>query len=580
MSGSRMIYSLRFQMNILAALAILGVIVLGVTTVINSNITINNNRSISAEYATLRKDAIPLVLLAKDIQTNVIQVQQYVQDYASTRGLDGLDDGLVEAENHAKSFAKNISAVIAIGKDLAEPSIIERAQSVEQSFGPYFAEGVKMATVYAKEGTKEGNAMMSAFDEKSDRLQAEIKKLIEQVDTSIQHHDVKIDSAISTSLETGKSTYNTTIVLGSLSGLAVLIFSLCLIVRVLRPLEQMRAAMAQMADGDIGHKIDYANQKDEIGSMARTLKVFRDAIATSQQVETERLEATQRQADARRQAMSDLAEALERSVIGIADAVRATAGTVESNADAMLRLADETARQAGRASHSSEESSQTVATVSAATEELSQSVGEVAAFVGRSKAMAVRAVGEVDQVGTLVTTLGTATGRISDIIGMIQAIAAQTNLLALNATIEAARAGEAGRGFAIVAQEVKQLAAQTSKATEDISTQIGAVQAATGDVVSSIGAVTRTISEVREISERIANATEEQRSATAEIARSVTEAADGASTISSSVAAVSDATKDTANKAQDLKAASTELNRQSENLKSSFEQFLHEVRAA
>jgi methyl-accepting chemotaxis protein len=228
----------------------------------------------------------------------------------------------------------------------------------------------------------------------------------------------------------------------------------------------------------------------------------------------------------------------------------------------------------------SEEASSNVQTVASAAEEMSASVSEVGRQVQESSRIAGEAVRQAEKTDARIAQLSQAAGRIGDVVKLITAIAEQTNLLALNATIEAARAGEAGRGFAVVAQEVKALAAQTAKATDEISTQIAGMQTATLESVGAIKEIGATITRISEIATTIAAAVEEQGAATSEIARNVGEAARGTSQVAANIGDVNRGATETGSASTQVLASAQSLSRDSSRLKSELEAFLSTVRAA
>jgi methyl-accepting chemotaxis protein len=329
-----------------------------------------------------------------------------------------------------------------------------------------------------------------------------------------------------------------------------------------------------------------------IASILVLLKRLAKAEADKALAESERLnrleeEARQREATlaeeaevAKRAELSALAESLDDTVKRVAYSVGVAASQIAAHAESMKVLAGRTSEEAVAAASASHQASANVQSVSAATEQLTAAIVEIGSQVARAGSMSGKAVEEAGRVSDKVTNLGSATSRIGEVINLISSIAAQTNLLALNATIEAARAGEAGRGFAVVANEVKQLAAQTAKATGDISAQIGAVQAATGEVVGAIEAITGTISEIAGIQSGIAGSIDEQQAATAEIARNAVEASAGATAIASSIDVVRGAADDSGAKARDLHQAAGSLDAEARELKQQVETFIARMRVA
>jgi methyl-accepting chemotaxis protein len=241
-----------------------------------------------------------------------------------------------------------------------------------------------------------------------------------------------------------------------------------------------------------------------------------------------------------------LARSISNRVGGSARSVTGSADELASVSSQMSATAEETAAQAGVVSAAGEQVSHNVSTVATAVEEMSASIREIAQQAGEAARITASAVTQAESTNATVGQLGTASAEIGKVIEVITSIAEQTNLLALNATIEAARAGEAGKGFAVVAGEVKELAKETAKATEEISTRIAAIQTETGSAVEAIGEIGQVVGRISDISSTIASAVEEQTATTNEISRSVSEAARGSADIAENVTAVAQAAQDTA----------------------------------
>jgi methyl-accepting chemotaxis protein len=261
-------------------------------------------------------------------------------------------------------------------------------------------------------------------------------------------------------------------------------------------------------------------------------------------------------------------------------AVGEAAAGVQAAADHLAASARESTQQSAAVAAASQQASGNVQTVAAATEELTSSVAEICRQVAESTKIASNAAAQASQSGTTVQGLADAAQRIGDVVELIASVAQQTNLLALNATIEAARAGEAGKGFAVVAQEVKALAAQTAKATDEISRQILAIQEATRHSVGAIREIGSTIATVNEIAAATAAAVEEQGAATAEIARNIQEAARGTREVSQNIGGVSRAAGETGATATQLLSAASALSREADAMRGEVEGFFAAIRAA
>ena len=272
--------------------------------------------------------------------------------------------------------------------------------------------------------------------------------------------------------------------------------------------------------------------------------------------------------------------AMAEKVKDVVDVVASASTQLDATARSMSGSAEEAGSRSSAVAAASEEASTNVQTVAGAAEELASSVQEIGRQVAQSSQIAVRAVDEATRTNETVRSLAEAAGRIDDVVSLITDIASQTNLLALNATIEAARAGEAGKGFAVVASEVKALATQTAKATEDIGTQISAIQNVTSSAVDAIGSIQSTIDEISTISAAIATAVEEQGSATQEIARNVQEASTGTQEVSANIAGVSSSVSETGASAQEVMTAAGELSGHASQLRDEIDGFLQQMNAA
>jgi methyl-accepting chemotaxis protein len=347
-----------------------------------------------------------------------------------------------------------------------------------------------------------------------------------------------------------------------------------------RPLDQLGARMRGLADGALDADIPGIERGDEIGAMAATVQIFKDNALRIRGLERVEAETQQRVAAERRATMDNIANDFERSVKGIVSSVATAAAGMQTTAQSMTATASDASARAATVGAASDSASNNVGTVAAAAEELSISVAEISRQVTQSSKIAAQAVGDAERTNATVQILSTGAEKIGEVVKLIHSIAAQTNLLALNATIEAARAGESGRGFAVVASEVKALANQTAKATEEIATQVSAMQSSTSEAVLSIGGITETIAQMSEITTSIAASVQQQGEATREIARNIQSAAAGSSEISAHIGGVTTAAAATGLAASDVLSNARELDNQSSMLRHAVDEFLAKVRAA
>ena len=384
-----------------------------------------------------------------------------------------------------------------------------------------------------------------------------------------------------TEYEAASASSQRTLIFGTIAILAAAALLAFLLGRGMsRPVAAITAVMNRLSSGDTDVAIPGGDRKDELGTMAGAVDVFRRNMIESRLLR-EQQEAAKKQGELEKSALQrQMADRFETDVKGVVGAVARATEEMQRAAAEITASVNGTSAQATAAAAASEEASSSINTVAAATEELASSVAEISRQVSHSSGVADAAVGKAAKTNEMVSQLAAAGEKIGDVLRLISAIAGQTNLLALNATIEAARAGEAGKGFAVVASEVKELASQTAKATEEIAGQVAAIQASTEECVIAIGGISTTIREISSISTTIASAVEQQGAATREIAHSVQQVAAGTSEVAVNVAGASHAADQSRALADTVLSASGELSQHASALFKSVDTFLAGLRDA
>lgn len=403
-----------------------------------------------------------------------------------------------------------------------------------------------------------------AMEEENEAVSGEIEKWV--------------SSSEQTAVEEANSSEIISAILSALACLTVLFIPVYAWRRLFTPQRKITETMSIMAQGNYDVTIEGETRNDEIGDIAKAVVVFKNNGLDRIRLEKEQKLAEERAKVEKKQAMIDLANRFEAKVRSIIENVSSASAEVYQASESMVGIIGNTSQKADSVARTSNETSQNIQTVAAATEEMSASVKEIAQQIVLSSQSVQNAVAEMRKADETAALLNQATIKIGEIIDLIQNIAGQINLLALNATIESARAGEAGKGFAVVAGEVKQLANQTTKATDDIAGNIENIKGVAGQVVHVLGTIRNAINSINEISGSISAAVDEQSAVTNEISSNMGTASNATNKINQDIEIVSRSSIDANAAAEQTLQAARMLSQQSATLNKEVNEFLEEIR--
>ena len=492
----------------------------------------------------------------------------YAIKLASEKNKSGEQEAIASTEEHIKNFNRLIEEVKSMNISAA---VNEKIGSLKEPLARYTSSADKLTRLVFVDPSAVSQGYED-FEKDFEYLEGAIGEFSSVIEAEFEGIDKQVKE---------KEKFILITVLGATLFALLVAATGWLISRskIVRPLNKFTESMSRIAEGNLDVDVPYTENKDEIGAMAGALQVFKANALEAKRMREEQKRQEQRSEEENRKAMNDLANSFEQEIGGVIRTVSSAATEMKVTAQSMASNSEQTSQKAQVVGRAAEDASSNVSSVAGALEELSASIREISSQVSQSTKVSGDAQEKALATSEQVQHLVSAADRIGEVVTIITGIAAQTNLLALNATIEAARAGEAGKGFAVVANEVKTLASETAKATEEISKQILDIQTSTKESGVAIEEIIGVIKRMDEISNAVAAAVEEQSSATDEISRNIQQASEGTANVTQNIGEVTRAASETGQSASMVLDSAQDLAKQANVLGEAVNGFISKIRS-
>jgi len=568
--------------KLIGVLAILLFIIVGISSLTYYRLSaqVPQLTKMKAQTAQVADANVPLLATVKQIKFHVVQVQQWLTDISATRALNGLNDGVDVAQEHATAFKEQLDKAKTLAESLGLTEVVVLLKQAETDFPPYHETGIRMAKAYIAEGPAGGNVLMEEFDGASAKIGETTDKIGEMVNSITTDTLAKLEMQSNAVADSNEALIRSTLILSAVGVLVGIIGAFILFRLIGSSLQGLQTDIRTVADGNesIPLLLD-SDRNDEFGEVARSLVEFRSKLVEAERLKSQQ-EATEKSGMIeRRRERNAMADDLESQVKSTIEILLHRSDDIIETIKKMGEKMESSSNRSYNVAEASSRTTTNVGVVASAADDLSSSISDISRQVSQSSIIADRAATEAAHTNEEIQSLANAANKIGEVVALITDIADQTNLLALNATIEAARAGEAGKGFAVVASEVKNLANQTARATEEIGGQIADIQKSTNAAVAAIQNISNTIGEVNDISTGIATAVESQGQATQDIAHNVRNVTGDAETVSDSIIEVTRSSAASYGSSIKVLWAAEDLVQPTKEISDSVNAFIEKIRA-
>ena len=563
--GGALMQNWSIKIKLLAVFGIIVVAIFGQTLFAKIRLT-----TVQDAVAELHNDILPSVVAAGQLNGALGDLRVAEASILLAPNAEDRKETLNEAKEALEGIEKSLNTLKSLAIHADDKAAITQ---IAQAVSGYIVTYRQVIDLDDHDKKKDAIALFHSTDE------AAYRKAMSAVDKETERQNGDGLKAAEEADSATSSTTTTLVLVSLIIAIFALAFGVVFSEALSRPIVQLADTTDHLAKGETNIHVPNTDRGDEIGPLAKALDQWRLGLIQAEQHRQEEIARVARR-EARQQKIDDATQRFDTVMQSLLAKIKDAATNLHSSADTLSVSAEETQRQSATVAAASTQASSNVETVATAGTELTASIDEIARQVIRSTETARAAQVEAEAAKGKIAGLAASASKIGEVVSLITDIASQTNLLALNATIEAARAGEAGKGFAVVANEVKSLANQTGRATDEIGTQISTVQDETNSAVSAVESITHIIAQINDLSTMIATAVEEQGAATAEIARNVEQATMGTREVSENIAGVAVAAEQTGEMAIVVFKASNTLIQESQILEKAVQDFLSEVRAA